>query len=143
MYLIAIAVLVVAVVIWRGRGKKVLTRGEWRAGAALMAIGILSAAAILMVRGNGEEALALLVVGGLLLFAARTTRRTPLPRPFLGRRMTAAEARTVLGVEPSASAEEIRRAYARLMRRAHPDHGGTDGMAAQLNAARDRLLNRG
>jgi hypothetical protein len=142
MYLIAIAVLVLAVVVWRGRGKTVLTRGEWRAGAGLLAIGTLSAAAILTVRGNVEEALALLVVGGLLLFAARTTRRKVVLRPFTGRRLTAAEARSILGVEPSASDEDIRKAYARLIRRAHPDSGGTDGLAAQLNAARDRLLNR-
>ena len=31
-------------------------------------------------------------------------------------------------------------AYNRLMRMAHPDKGGTSGLAAQLNAARDRLL---
>jgi hypothetical protein len=29
------------------------------------------------------------------------------------------------------------------MRQAHPDHGGSHGLAAQLNAARDRLLGRG
>jgi hypothetical protein len=28
----------------------------------------------------------------------------------------------------------------RLMRSVHPDKGGTSGLAAQLNAARDRLL---
>jgi hypothetical protein len=29
------------------------------------------------------------------------------------------------------------------MQRAHPDHGGSTGLASQLNAARDRLLGRG
>jgi len=50
------------------------------------------------------------------------------------------EARSILGVGPEASSAEIQAAYARLMRLAHPDKGGTDGLAAQLNAARDRLL---
>ena len=41
---------------------------------------------------------------------------------------------------PDATAGEIRSAHARLIRLAHPDKGGTAGLAAQLNAARDRLL---
>ena len=54
--------------------------------------------------------------------------------------MSASEARSILGVEPEATPEQIRAAYTRLMQRAHPDKGGTTGLAAQLNAARDRLL---
>jgi curved DNA-binding protein CbpA len=51
-----------------------------------------------------------------------------------------AEARSILGVGPQASRAEIQAAHARLIRLAHPDKGGTTGLAAQLNAARDRLL---
>jgi curved DNA-binding protein CbpA len=54
--------------------------------------------------------------------------------------MSLAEARSILGVGPTATRAEIKAAYARLMQVAHPDKGGTDGLAAQLNAARDRLL---
>jgi curved DNA-binding protein CbpA len=54
--------------------------------------------------------------------------------------MSEAEARSLLGVPQAATREEIRAAYLRLIRRAHPDHGGTSGLAAQLNAARERLL---
>jgi curved DNA-binding protein CbpA len=56
--------------------------------------------------------------------------------------MSAEEARRVLGVGPDADAAEIRAAYTRLMRAVHPDTGGSAGLAAQLNAARDRLLKR-
>jgi curved DNA-binding protein CbpA len=56
--------------------------------------------------------------------------------------MSAADARSILGVAADATPEQIRSAYARLMQRAHPDKGGTAGLAAQLNAARDRLLKR-
>jgi curved DNA-binding protein CbpA len=45
----------------------------------------------------------------------------------------------VLGVAPDADAEAVQAAYVRLMRRVHPDTGGAPGLAAQLNAARDRL----
>ena len=33
-------------------------------------------------------------------------------------------------------------AWRRLMARVHPDQGGAEGLAAKLNAARDRLLKR-
>jgi curved DNA-binding protein CbpA len=52
-----------------------------------------------------------------------------------------AEARQILGVGPDATREDIQAAYKRLIRMAHPDSGGTAGLAAQLNAARDKLLN--
>ena len=53
--------------------------------------------------------------------------------------MTLAEARAVLGVGPHATAAEIRTAYARAMRAAHPDLGGEHDLATRLNAARERL----
>jgi curved DNA-binding protein CbpA len=56
--------------------------------------------------------------------------------------MSEADARALLGVTPEADRAEIEAAYKRLMRMAHPDSGGTTGLAAQLNAARDRLLKR-
>ena len=55
--------------------------------------------------------------------------------------MSAAEARHVLGVDATASREEIEAAYRDLIVKNHPDHGGTDWIAAQLNQARDILLN--
>ena len=55
--------------------------------------------------------------------------------------MSEAEARDVLGVDATASREEIEAAYRDLIVKNHPDHGGTDWIAAQLNQARDILLN--
>ena len=60
--------------------------------------------------------------------------------PRVSRRMSLEEARSMLGVDADATPEEIQAAYTRLMRLAHPDKGGTTGLATQLNAARDRLL---
>jgi len=55
-------------------------------------------------------------------------------------RLTEAEARAILGVPADASPEVVQAAWRRLMARAHPDQGGTEGLAARVNAARDRLL---
>ncbi len=54
--------------------------------------------------------------------------------------MTPREARSILGVEEGVSRADIEAAHRRLIRRAHPDHGGSAGLAAQINAARDCLL---
>lgn len=53
--------------------------------------------------------------------------------------MTEAEAYRVLGLAPGASLEEVRAAYRRLMRRVHPDLGGSSALAAMLNAAKEIL----
>jgi curved DNA-binding protein CbpA len=60
------------------------------------------------------------------------------PKPEL----SLSEARAILGVGPEATLAEVKAAYTRLIQLAHPDKGGTQGLAAQLNAARDRLIKR-
>jgi hypothetical protein len=148
MSLILFALALLGYVILRGQGQPMLARGDWRTGAGLLAIGAFAAAAFLAIKTDWPEAFALLVIGCALLLGARSQRKLepkPRPRPQPPRsseRMTLSEARSIMGVEEGATVEEIRIAYARLMRQAHPDHGGTDGLAAQLNAARDRLLGR-
>ncbi|ROR34576.1 J domain-containing protein [Inmirania thermothiophila] len=61
-------------------------------------------------------------------------------RAVSGGGMTREEAYAVLGLEPGASAEEIRAAHRRLIQRLHPDRGGSDDLAARINRARAVLL---
>ncbi|MBL0932512.1 MAG: DnaJ domain-containing protein [Alphaproteobacteria bacterium] len=54
--------------------------------------------------------------------------------------MSRAEAARLLGVAETASVEEIKAAHRRLMLKVHPDHGGSDYLAAKINQAKTTLL---
>ena len=54
--------------------------------------------------------------------------------------MTKSQALDVLGLKSGASEEEIISAHRALMQKVHPDRGGSDYLAAQLNQAKDTLL---
>ena len=52
------------------------------------------------------------------------------------------EALKILGLESGAAKEDIGKAHKRLMQRLHPDRGGSDYLAAKINAAKDQLISR-
>jgi len=54
--------------------------------------------------------------------------------------MTRGEACEILGVEPDASQQEILQAWRRLIKRVHPDSGGSAFLTAKINAAKAVLL---
>jgi hypothetical protein len=56
--------------------------------------------------------------------------------------MSKEDALRILGLEAGASEAEIKAAYHRLISSLHPDRGGSDYLAAQVNRARDVLLGR-
>jgi len=54
--------------------------------------------------------------------------------------MSKDKAYDVLGLKPGATKEEIIAAHKKMMQKVHPDRGGSDYLAAEINTAKDTLL---
>jgi DnaJ family protein C protein 19 len=115
-----------------------------RFGAWTAALGGLALGALLLLTGRGAVAVSALMFLGPLVWQWMAPKvaapgAKPRPRAAPGS-MTRAEALEILGLKAGASETDIRAAYHRLMRAAHPDAGGSDWLAARINQARDALL---
>lgn len=64
----------------------------------------------------------------------------PPPEKKPSGKMTRAQALEVLGLSEGADAQTVRDAHKRLMLRNHPDQGGSNFLAAQINLAKEELL---
>jgi len=78
---------------------------------------------------------------GLVLVLAGVVYLWWRSRAVASSAMRPGEARQLLGLRESASADEVREAHRRLIAKVHPDAGGSAELATRVNAARDALLN--
>ena len=122
-----------------GRQTEGPRRGHWRVAATLVAAVCIAGGVLALSKGAWLIGGGLSIAGLWLTLASRQRRGAPPP---LSSDMSETEARSILGVPPGADETAINAAWRRLMTRAHPDQGGTEGLAARLNAARDRLMQR-
>lgn len=111
---------------------------QWRVSATIFAAICFGGAALAAMRGAWLIGSVLATAGLWLATGAR--QRDPAPRAATSEDLSLGEARRILGVGPNATQDEIQAAWRRLMTRAHPDAGGSQGLAERLNQARDRLL---
>lgn len=141
MYLLIAALILCAVFVLVGRGG--VFRRLLRLRLSGLIFAALSTAAALAtafdMRWYMAAPLAALSVWQWVELLRAPAGPSPPAAPDLGA-MSAERARAVLGVGPDATRKEIQAAYLKLIRAVHPDRGGSAGLAAELNAARDRLL---
>lgn len=119
--------------IWTGR----LQRMSAKDG---MALGVALVGAVVAAKGKPLLGAPLLLGATLFFFAQGQKAKPGKPARPSSPGDEIAKARALLGVAANADAAEIRAAHRRLIASVHPDRGGTEALAAQINAARDLLL---
>lgn len=120
--------------IWTGRLQRMSAKDGMALGAALVG-------AVMAAKGRPLVGAPMLLGATLFFFAQgqKGARKRPA-RQTVSTDGDIARARALLGVTAQADATEIRAAHRRLIASVHPDRGGTEALAAQINAARDLLL---
>jgi len=79
------------------------------------------------------------VMGGAPLTPRKTGRRHDA-RSRKSLPMTREEALDILGLEGNPGPSEIKEAHHKLLKKIHPDQGGSDYLAMKINQARDILM---
>ncbi len=71
---------------------------------------------------------------------AQHANKQPPPQ-YSDVKLSREQALEILGLDTSATENEINKAHKRLMQKLHPDRGGSSYLATQINLAKDTLLN--
>ena len=137
---LALAGIAVWTLVRLGRQSEKPRRGHWRIAATLLGAVMLAGGVLAGSHGAWLASAGLVGTGCYLIWSSRIRPAPIKSKPGGTEPMDLAEARAILGVAQGASPEAINAAWRRVMARAHPDQGGTEGLAARVNAARDRLL---
>ncbi len=155
--IILIAVLGIALILWH---KIKRTSGEERKKLVLWSIigAIISILGLLAVTGHLNVITA--AIAGLIALLPRAmhllkylpfvsrlyqqskqnTQQAQTPPPRGKQTMGVDEAMEVLGLKAEYTKEDVVQAHRRMMQKVHPDRGGSDYLAAQINQARETLL---
>jgi hypothetical protein len=141
MVILILGLTALAVLVFVGRYARNLRLNPKLVPAAFALLAAVAAVAAVAASLRGAWIVSVVLIG-LSAWLGRTVGRMPGPGAAASRTMPDSEARSILGVGAEAGAAEIEAAYRRLMLRTHPDHGGSSGLAAQLNAARDSLIKK-
>lgn len=116
--------------LWTGRLQRMNAKDGLMLGLAV--VGAVMAA-------KGKPLIGALPVFASIAYAAFRVRK-PSEAPAAQESYDVADARALLGLNDDADDEAIRAAHRRLIATVHPDKGGTQALAAKINAARDVLL---
>jgi len=112
----------------------------------LLAIAVVLCMALFTLAVTGRLPAAIAIMSAVAPLAlgwwkARRDERAEILEPGLHDEVrTHDEALDVLGLSNGANEKDIKAAYKKLMQKVHPDHEGSEWMAAKLNQARDILL---
>jgi hypothetical protein len=129
-----------------------------RAGFAKKAALYGAAAVVLGLVASGRAHWLMGILAGLLALAGRVAQLSqyaPMFKKMMGEEAEPAQtgsvassqqgmsrqaAADILGVDVNAEHDDVRMAHKRLMQKMHPDRGGSDALAKQINLAKDVLL---
>ncbi len=125
------------------RNRSLIRIALWSAAALLVTLAITKGSWLMAMFGAALPWInRIMMVKGLWDHLRRGKRGAghARPQPPPATSMSVAEALEILGLAPGASEEEIINAHRRLMQKIHPDRGGSDYLASQINLAKDTLL---
>lgn len=155
--ILLITMLIAALYLWGWLKARYQQQGRpFAVKASLVACALLLLALAAVGKVHWLGAFLASALAGLRFLLPIVLKSLPFLAPFLNRAkaesadtnthsnnntdMTKAEAFAILGLDDQATDEEITTAHRRLIQKLHPDTGGNEYLATQLNLAKEVLL---